>query len=94
MVKDSFSRGEYGMENSSSIIQRLREIGENKHNFSSDLLSRDKDNDGVIDRYDADERDSKIQEIGDFSKLEKLKRIEDKNRRKNSKYKQENERSR
>ena len=50
-----------------SIIHRLKEIRENSLHYSSDLLNRDKDNDGVIDRYDADERDSKVQEIGDLS---------------------------
>ena len=49
-----------------SIIHRLKEIRENSLHYSSDLLNRDKDNDGVIDRYDTDERDSKVQEIGDL----------------------------
>ena len=31
-----------------------------------DLLSKDMDNDGVIDRYDADFRDSKVGDIGDL----------------------------
>lgn len=36
-----------------------------------DPLSKDMDLDGVIDRNDADFRDSKVQEIGDFEKKEK-----------------------
>ena len=47
-------------------------------------LSKDMDLDGVIDRYDADFRDSKVQSIGDLDKrertsvLEKLKGYKDK----------------
>ena len=36
-----------------------------------DPLSKDMDLDGVEDRYDADFRDNKVQEIGDFEKIEK-----------------------
>lgn len=36
-----------------------------------DPLAKDMDLDGVADRYDADFRDSKVQEIGDFDKKEK-----------------------
>ena len=36
-----------------------------------DPLSKDMDLDGVIDRYDADFRDSNVQNIGDFDKKEK-----------------------
>ena len=36
-----------------------------------DPLSKDMDLDGVEDRYDADFRDSKVQEIGDFERKEK-----------------------
>ena len=36
-----------------------------------DPLSKDMDLDGVADRYDADFRDSKVQNIGDFDKKEK-----------------------
>ncbi|MCW6667543.1 hypothetical protein NHG34_08220 [Aerococcaceae bacterium NML190938] len=36
-----------------------------------DLLALDKDNDGVIDRYDADERNPDIQEIGDLYELDR-----------------------
>lgn len=36
-----------------------------------DPLSKDMDLDGVIDRYDADFRDSNVQNIGDFDKREK-----------------------
>ena len=49
-----------------------------------DPLSKDMDLDGVIDRYDADFRDSKVQSIGDLDKrertsvLEKLKGYKDK----------------
>ncbi|WP_353511583.1 SNF2-related protein [Tissierella praeacuta] len=49
-----------------------------------DPLSKDMDLDGVIDRYDADFRDSKVQSIGDLDKrertsvLEKLKEYKDK----------------
>lgn len=77
-----------------SIIHRLKEIRENSLHYSSDLLNRDKDNDGVIDRYDADERDSKVQEIGDLSKRDKLYRKEGKSRERNGKFREESERSR
>lgn len=36
-----------------------------------DPLSKDMDLDGVIDRYDADFRDSNVQNVGDFDKKEK-----------------------
>jgi len=36
-----------------------------------DPLSKDMDLDGVIDRYDADFRDSKVQSIGDLDKRER-----------------------
>ncbi|SPY59313.1 Uncharacterized conserved protein [Peptoniphilus harei] len=36
-----------------------------------DPLSKDMDLDGIIDRNDADFRDSKVQEIGDFEMKEK-----------------------
>ena len=74
--------------------RRLREIRENNIHFSSDLLNRDKDNDGVIDRYDADERDSTIQEIGDITKKLQIKRTENQHKRKTSKHKEEYERGR
>ena len=77
-----------------NITRRLREIRENNIHFSSDLLNRDKDNDGVIDRYDADERDSTIQEIGDITNKLKIKRTENQYKRKTSKQKEEYERGR
>lgn len=77
-----------------NITRRLREIRENNIHFSSDLLNRDKDNDGVIDRYDADERDSSVQEIGDLTNHLKVKRTENQYKRKISKYKEEYERGR
>lgn len=77
-----------------SIIHRLKEIRENSLHYSSDLLNRDKDNDGVIDRYDADDRDSKVQEIADFSKRDKLYRKEGKSRDRKSKFRDKSERSR
>ena len=77
-----------------NITRRLREIRENNNHFSSDLLNRDKDNDGVIDRYNADERDSTIQEIGDITKKLQIKRKENKHKRKTSKHKEEYERDR
>lgn len=77
-----------------SIIHRLKEIRENSLYYSSDLLNRDKDNDGVIDRYDAHERDSKVQKIGDLSKRDKLYRKEEKSRERNGKFREESERSR
>jgi hypothetical protein len=82
------------MDNFPSIINRLKIIRENGLHYSSDLLNRDKDNDGVIDRYDADERDSKVQEIGDLSKRDKLKRKEEKFPEKNGHFRDKNERSR
>lgn len=82
------------MDNFPSIINRLKIIRENGLHYSSDLLNRDKDNDGVIDRYDADERDPKVQEIGDLSKRDKLKRKEEKSRERNDHFREENERSR
>lgn len=77
-----------------SIIHRLKEIRENSLHYSSDLLNRDKDNDGVIDRNDADERDSKVQEIVDLSKRDKLKRKEVKSRYRKGKFRDESERCR
>ena len=44
-----------------------------------DPLSKDMDLDGVIDRYDADFRDSKVQSIGDMGKKEKSGTKEEKN---------------
>ena len=77
-----------------NITRRLREIRENNIHFSSDLLNRDKDNDGVIDRYDADERDSTIQEIGDITNKLQIKRTENQHKIKTSKHKEEYERGR
>lgn len=77
-----------------NITRRLREIRENNIHFSSDLLNRDKDNDGVIDRYDADERDSTIQEIGDITNKLQIMRREKQHKRKTSKHKEEYERGR
>ena len=42
-----------------------------KENMIYDPLSKDLDNDGVIDRYDADFRDSKVQTIADLDKRDK-----------------------
>lgn len=77
-----------------NITRRLREIRENNIHFSSDLLNRDKDNDGVIDRYDADERDSTIQEIGDITNKLQIKRTENQHKRKTLKHKEEYKRGR
>lgn len=82
------------MTNYPNITQRLQEIRENNIHFSSDLLNRDKDNDGVIDRYDADEKDSTVQENGDLTNQLKLKRKENEVKRKKSKQIEEYERGR
>lgn len=82
------------MDDHLNITQRLRELRENNIHFSSDLLNRDKDNDGVIDRYDADERDSTVQEIGDITNQLKIKRKENEITKKKSKRLEEYERRR
>ncbi|MDK6371637.1 MULTISPECIES: ArdC-like ssDNA-binding domain-containing protein [Aerococcus] len=54
-------------------VVALNNYPERAKEFSNvyDPLSLDKDNDGVIDRFDADERDSKVQEISDLDNREK-----------------------
>lgn len=51
-------------------LERSPEISNAIPNKVIDTLDLDKDNDGVIDRYDADERDSTVQTFGDFHERE------------------------